>query len=518
MNPIPDTTCAQRREVSAPQGRPGRWAAGALLAAVLLLALIACTPTPENARPGTGLPPIYPDYCDVTIPKNIAPLNFLLRTDCEAIEVRVEGGAAGGTGQPALVLNARGNEAVFDAGEWRELLERSAGTSLRVTVSTLSGGQWTQHRPFLWHVARDPIDPYLTYRLIEPDYEIWNHLQIQQRCVENFEVNAIGHHEQLDNRCMNCHTYAGQDPRLSMMYVRGEGGGAILNRNGSLSKLNLKSPDMVSGSVYFGFSPGGRYIAFSTNIIIPGFHTLAGKRLEVFDSKSDVYVADLHAHTILRSPLLSDSTVFETFPTFSPDGKFVYYCAADSVQLPRGIKRLQYSLVRIPFDLASGRFGTRVDTLFNARSPEHAGRPASVCHPRISPDGRFLLFTVAHYGTFPIWHPEADQRLMDLTTELTDTLAVVNSARSDTYHSWSSNSRWFVFASKRDDGLYGKPYFCYVDRNGKAHKPFCLPQQHPSFYDNNLKSFNAPELGKGRLPFDVDDVARALKQEAVNFR
>jgi hypothetical protein len=50
-----------------------------------------------------------------------------------------------------------------------------------------------------------------------------------------------------------------------------------------------------------------------------------------------------------------------------------------------------------------------------------------------------------------------------------------------------------------------------------VHKPFCLPQQHPTFYDNNLKSFNAPELGKGKVPFDVHDVAKAMKQEPIKF-
>jgi hypothetical protein len=107
---------------------------------------------------------------------------------------------------------------------------------------------------------------------------------------------------------------------------------------------------------------------------------------------------------------------------------------------------------------------------------------------------------------------------MDLQTGTIDTLGVVNSAKSDTYHSWSSNSRWFVFASKRDDGLYGKPYFCYIDREGRAHKPFCLPQRYPRFYDNTLKSFNAPELGRGRVPFTPDDVARAMKLEAEKFQ
>lgn len=302
---------------------------------------------------------------------------------------------------------------------------------------------------------------------------------------------------------MNCHTFANQDPQLSMMYVRGPGGGAILNQHGQLSKLN------IPGSVYFGFSPSGRYITYSTQRIIPAFHSMPSKRLEVYDAESNVYVADMQTHRIISSPLLSDSLKFETFPTFSPDGKYIYYCSADSVSLPSDIKNLQYRLVRIPFDEATGTIGSRIESW--------TPRKSSVCHPRISPDGRYLLYTVADYGTFPIWHPEADLQLMDLQTGAIDTLAIVNSEKSDTYHSWSSNSRWFVFASKRDDGLYGKPYFCYIDKDGKAHKPFCLPQEHPTFYDNNLKSFNAPELGKGKVTFDVHDVAKALKQEAINF-
>ena len=467
----------------------------------LILLLLSCTPTPENVQKSSGLPPIYPDYCDVTIPENIAPLNFLLRADCEAVEVR-----AG-----ELSINARGNEVVFDLDDWKELMQQAAGQTLAVTVTALTDGQWIEYKSFEWQVVKEKIDPYLTYRLIEPDYEIWNQIQIQQRCIENFETNALGHYEQLENRCMNCHTFANQDPQLSMMYVRGPGGGAILNQHGQLSKLN------IPGSVYFGFSPSGRYITYSTQRIIPAFHSMPSKRLEVYDAGSNVYVADMQEHRVISSPLLADSLKFETFPTFSPDGKYIYYCSADSVVLPRDIKKLQYRLVRIPFDEQTGTIGTQTDTLLTSHLSPLTSHKTSVCHPRISPDGRYLLYTVADYGTFPIWHPEADLQLMNLETGAIDTLAIVNSSKSDTYHSWSSNSRWFVFASKRDDGLYGKPYFCYIDKDGKAHKPFCLPQEHPTFYDNNLKSFNAPELGKGKAPFDVDDVAKAMKQEAVNF-
>ena len=460
---------------------------------IVLLFLSSCTPSPHDVVKQDELPPIYHDYCDVTIPQNIAPLNFLLRADCEAIEVK-----AGN-----ITLNARGNEATFDMDEWKDLLTQHTGETVDVTVSALIDGQWREYKSFGWQIVADKIDPYITYRLIEPDYEIWNNIQIQQRCVENFDISALGHYDKLENRCMNCHTFANQDPNLSMMYVRGPGGGAILNQNGQLSKLN------IPGSVYFGFSPSGRYITYSTQKIIPAFHSLASKRLEVYDAASNVFVADMQEHRVISSPLLSDSLKFETFPTFSPDGKYIYYCSADSVSLPQDIKQLQYKLLRIPFNEKTGQIGNKADTLF-------AGR--SVCHPRVSPDGRFILFTVADYGTFPIWHPEADLQMINLQTGAIDTLKIVNSQKSDTYHSWSSNSRWFVFASKRDDGLYGKPYFCYIDKNGKAHKPFCLPQQYPTFYDNNLKSFNAPELGKGKVPFDVGDVAKAMKKDAIPFK
>lgn len=467
-----------------------------VMVGILLLVLVtSCTPTPHDVVESDDEARIYPDYKDVTIPVNIAPLNFLVR-GAEAVEVR-----AGD-----VTVNSRGGEVTFGEREWRRLVETDDTIVVRVTA--MKDGRWTAYKPFRWYVVKDELDPWLTYRLIEPDYTVWSRLQIKQRCVENFDEYALSDYNLVGDRCMNCHTAANQNPRLSMMYVRGEGGGAILNHDGRLRKLNIKTPDMPANSTYFGFSPSGRYVVFSANVVIAAVHASAKKRLEVYDKPSDIYAADLQKNKIIRSELLNDPEWYETFPCFSPDGRYVYYCTSPKVELPQDYKQLKYALVRIPFDEANGTFGTQADTLFTERS---------VCHPRVSPDGECILFTVQDYGTFPIWHPEADLWMMNLKTGDIDTLRVVNSDKSDTYHSWSSNSRWFVFASKRDDGLYGKPYFCYVDRNGKAHKPFCLPQRDPGFYDDCLKSFNAPELAKGRLPFNAVDVAEAMQLPAEPF-
>lgn len=458
-----------------------------------LLLLGSCI-RPADVEVSPELPPVYPDYTDITIPPNIAPLHFMLRNDPDAMEVTIKG--------KVTDMTVRADRRVrFSAKKWRSLLEAEKGNPLTVQVTARVDGQWIRYAPFCWHIAPDEVDPYLSYRLIEPGYEVWNQIQLRERHVESFTERVIADNNLTERSCMNCHVYGNQDPDLSFFHIRGGKGGTVLNRNGSLRKLNTLGEGMISTAVYGSFHPSGRYAVFSTNIIIPEFHAFRGEKLEVYDTVSDLIILDLDENRILTSPWVTETDALETFPVFSADGRFVYFCRAEPPALPDSISSLRYDLCRIAFDASAGEWGDRIDTVYAAQ--EHG---KSVCHPKTSPDGRFLSFTVADYGTFPIWHRETDLHLMDLQTGETDPLEIVNSDRSDTYHSWSSNSRWFVFASKREDGLYGKPYFCYVDSTGKAHKPFVLPQRDPAIYDDLLKSFNIPELSTGSLPFHAMDI------------
>ena len=466
---------------------------------VLLSLLAACTPSPENVTEKDVFPNIYPDYIGVTVPENIAPLNFLLRDSCDAIL------AVASFGDYEVKSHRKGKEAIFNLKEWKKLMEKAAGKSIDVTVTALLADNWVKYKGFNINVSSDKIDPYLSYRLIEPDYEIFSRLQIMERNMEDFSERVLCDYNTVGNRCMNCHTHAPGDGDLSFFYVRGEGGGMILNDHGKLKMPDIKTPDMVSGPVYAQFDPTGRYIVFSTNVIIPAFHSRPDKRLEVFDTKSDIYVYDLKQDKVLRSPIIADSTRLETFPTFSADGTEIYYCVADGPIRPSAIDSVHYSLCRIGFNPENGIFATSADTIV----PGIQGK-RSVSHPRVSPDGKRLLYTVSDFGTFPIWHRDADLQMIDLENGKIDSLKVVNSQMSDTYHSWSSTGRWFVFASKRDDGLYGKPYFAHVDNNGKVSKPFVLPQKSPSFYDDNLKSFNVPDLGTVPVSFMPGDVASVM--------
>lgn len=467
--------------------------------ALLGLSLFSCTPRPEQIELVNEPAPIYPDYRDVTIPYNIAPLNFMLTNEATAYRVSV-------CGRKDSLVETGDYKVCFSIKKWKRLLEAEKGEMLTVNVVALVKGQWLQYAPFSWRIAPEAIDGYMSYRLIEPGYEVWNALQLCERNLENFDERVIADNNLTEGNCMNCHIYGQQSGKLSFFHLRGKNGGTILNRNGKLRKLVLKNDSMVSSAVYGDFHPSGRYGVFSSNSIIPAFHALNNRRLEVFDTKSDLAVADFDNNRMITSSLVSRKDILETFPTFSADGRFIYYCAAPMVVLPDSVKQLRYSLCRIGFDAEAGRWGNRIDTIWDAN--KQAG---SVCFPKVSPDGRYILFTVADYGTFPIWHQETDLRLLDLQTGIIDALKQVNSDRSDTYHSWASGSRWFVFASKRGDGQYGKPYFSYVDKQGNTHKPFVLPQKDPEYYDYTFKSYNIPELSATSLPFDAATIKHAYQ-------
>lgn len=473
----------------------------------LLCGCIACTSVPRNVVVVKEAVPMAPDYTDIAIPYNIAPLNFMLTGEVVASRVCIYGK------EDSLVVNGT-NEVCFSIGDWKKFLDKEKGKILKVKVMAEVKGRWVQYPSFSWYVTDQPVDSYMSYRLIEPGYEVWNMLQLRERNLENFDERVIADNNLTGGNCMNCHIYGKQNGNLSLFHLRGERGGTILNRDGKLRKLVLKNDSMVSSAVYGDFHPSGRYAVFSSNVIIPAFHAEGNKRLEVYDTASGLAIADLDKNRMIISDRTNRDQVFETFPTFSADGKWVYYCAAPVVALPDSLCQLKYSLCRIAFDEVKGEWGSRVDTLWNARK-----QGGSVCFPKASPDGNYLLFTVAGYGTFPIWHRETDLRLLDLRTGRVDSLQAVNSNRSDTYHSWASNSRWFAFASKRGDGQYGRPYLAYVDKEGKAYKPFVLPQKDPEYYNNMLKSYNIPELSATPVSFDATAIKRVYEQaEAEVFK
>ena len=70
-----------------------------------------------------------------------------------------------------------------------------------------------------------------------------------------------------------------------------------------------------------------------------------------------------------------------------------------------------------------------------------------------------------------------------------------------------------MFSSRRDDGLFTRPYIAYIDINGVARKPFMLPQRNPKeYYEDLMYSYNIPELMTGPVTVFPRKMAKVLRE------
>ena len=466
------------------------------------LLLAACSQNVHIDRHTSCRPPISPDYTEVTLPPNMAPPCFSLPDSCHASRLR----AIYRAGDEETTVTTRNGQIAISPSKWKRLVD--AASTITVRLQAQRGDKWEEYAPFNLYIAKEKIDPYIAYRLIEPGYETWNEMGIYQRCLENYEETAILTNKMTGYGCMNCHSFCGQNPEKMLFHLRSDYGGTYIIEEGQIKKLNTKTPQTISALVYPSWHPSGNFVAFSVNDTKQMFHTTDPNRVEVMDYASDVVIYDVKRKQIVSSPLLSSATAFETFPTFSPDGRTLYFCSADSVSIPGKYDQVKYSLCSIGFDADTRSFGSKADTLYNAR---RAGK--SVSFPRVSPDGKFLMFTLSAYGNFSIWHKDADLYLAHLHTNQIRPLSALNSNDVESYHSWSSNSHWVVFSSRRTDGLYTRPFIAYIDEEGKAHKPLLLPQKEKDHYTFLMKSYNIPEFISGKVNTSAYDISRTARKE-----
>ena len=485
-----------------------------------LLMLVACDENVKDAKQETAQPDIYPDYIGVTIPVNIAPLNFCMTDETASCIDAVITDRHGNT------LHSQGEESLdFDIDDWQTLLGQNRGDSVSVTVSAKYDDGWHTYRPFSIYVSPDSIDYGICYRLIEPGYEVWSKMGIYERDLSSFDERALIENTQFEG-CVNCHSFNRGNPADMSLHIRGPHGATLLRqKNGPLTAYNTKTDKTLGLCVYPYWHPSGRYIAYSTNTTRQLFHSAHPNRIEVFDEASDLQVYDVEKNELLLSPLLKQDSIFETYPVFSADGRSLYFCAARSpLSFGEGkevglLDSIRYNLCRIDFDPETGTFGDSIETIIDAAhaslsSGEGTREGLSISFPRPSYDGRFLCYTLSDYGQFSIWHHEADLYLLDLSTGESRPMTEANSEDTESFHNWSTNSRWIVFSSRRDDGLFTRPYFCHVDAKGNVTKAFMLPQRNPRrFYRDRFLSFNVPDFIIGPTCFDGHKASALINDE-----
>ena len=473
--------------------------------------LLSCSSGPDNPTQASQLPEIYPDYMGVTIPADIAPLNFNFSDETiDRMDVIVKGSKGG-------ELHVNGEWADFDIDEWHALTEQNQGGKLTVTVCTEKDGQWTQYKDFDIFVSETRLDDWgLTYRRIKPGYEVGGDIGIYQRELSSFDEYAIITETVVPGRCFNCHTANRTNPNRLTMQMRGEGGGTMIQKDGHQMWVETKTDSTKAAGSYSYWHPQGDYVALAVNSVHQAFFTGTGQRIEVYHMFSNVEVLDTRTNELILSPLLQTDDL-EIFPAFSHDGKWLYYSTSKPCRVPAEYEKVKCSLCRIAFDAEKGVFGETVDTLLNGPATDK-----SYVLARPSYDGRWLMYCASSRGNFPVSQNDADLWLMDLKTGESRELKELNTPQSESYHNWSENSRWFVFSSKREDGMYTKLYLATIDEQGRVSKPFLLPQRHPrKFYREMMDAYNCPDFTKSKVELDAHEAYRQVfdnKREHVKIR
>ena len=496
---------------------------------VAITTLVACgNKVPVNYDVSAELPHIYPDYANVTIPVNMAPLTFEAEGTCDGIVARMTAGEE--------VVVCGGSKIQPDADDWQRLTASAKGDAISVEVFIRQNDQWTRFKPFNIYVSPDSIDPYISYRLIAPSYIAYEGLTISQRCLENYDERVIYDNMlcgfEVKGQCINCHNYQQYNPERMQFHARQNHGGTVIAYDGQLKKVNMANDSIISAGVYPAWHPWLKLIVYSTNHTHQSFFVTNRDKIEVYDSESDLIAYDIDSDEVTNIENRDDE--LEVFPAWSPDGRTLYYSSAhfvrtDSIDnsamdIIAHYDSLHYNIYRKRFDPDTKQFGPRelvicadsLSALSSQLSPlrSHPGSGSALL-PRISPDGRFLLFSMADHGVFPIWHHDADLWLMDLQSGETRPLIEVNSPDTESYHTCSSNGRWIVFSSRRDDGAFTRPFFAHVDSDGRCSKPFELPSADPGYHRQLLKCYNIPELMRGPVPYGPHDFAPLLKGDGT---
>jgi hypothetical protein len=448
---------------------------------------------PEQTR-------LHPDYTDTVIPPNIAPLNFRIEEHARRYFVRIHST----NGRAIKVLAARPSIRI-PLRRWRKLLDANRGNPLTFDIYLYQSRRWNRCRPITSTIAPEPIDSHLAYRLINPLYNYWSSVGVYQRDLTTFKQSEILHGRRYGDGCVNCHTFLNNDPARMFLGIRGEafGSATLHTAADNVEKIGAKWG-------YTAWHPSGHLAAYSVNAVHLFFQAAGMEVRDVIDLDAVMTYYDLRSQTVKTAPGIADKQRLETYPTWSPDGKYLYFCSAPILWTdrktvpPKEFKDVRYDLRRIAYDLETDTWG-QPETVLSA-----AETGKSILLPRITPDGRFLVFCLCDYGCFPIYQPSSDLCVMDLADKTWRKLDI-NSEFSESWHSFSANGRWMAFSSRRQAGLFTRTWFTYIDPSGHFHKPFVMPQEDPEFYDGFIKTFNVPELITGPVSVSPRKLAKAVR-------
>lgn len=509
----------------------------ALFAVVLLC---SCTEwSQKQVQLRDTFAPIIPDYADsIVIPANIAPLNFCFSDTFRAKKAIVRISAFDSLQNLCKTYDfkiKRIGGTDMSLGKWRKLMAAANGGYLlaRIFVETEQGA--LQYKDLHWFVSPDKIDRYLLYRVSQ--YEEGQHGDVfsTQRDLESFKNRYIGHNRLLDydnpgqRSCMNCHDCLNNDSHKMVFHVRGVHKGTILMRGDTLMKIAV--PDNYNlRFTYPAWHPSGKIVAFSTNLPASvHYASSTHKIIYTLDTLGSIVLLDVENMRLFSCPELTDTAYDQVFPTWSPDGKRLYFCRSPRKDynvfpfpqyIDSSLSMRQNRTEQIWDDLMQMDFDPQTKVFSGLRCTyPFSQMQKSATMPKVSRDGRYLLLSLLKTSTFPLQNLGDFYRL-DLQADTLQPVEVdnLNTPGSEKGHSFSSSGRWMVFSSSRRTLAIPETYITHFNpENGTFSKPFLVPQKKGDFYRTNLQGFVFPMLSTTQVFYTPRQITRIIRGEATRI-
>ena len=325
-----------------------------LVSLALACAMGAGMPVAGEPSAAAREPLIAPDYSDLILPPNIAPLNFVIRVPGTGFRVSL----SGGVGAP-LEVKSSGPKIRFPQSEWRRLLGLNRGRQLRIEVGVLGENQQWQGYPAMTNwVAAEDIDPILIYRKIHPSHNSWRTMGIYQRDLTSFDETPILENRRFDHDCCHCHALRNNDPNQAIILIRST------TYQNSLLVISNGLAEAIGGLAGFSaWNPRADVVvsAFSKPRLL--LHSARpGDMRDIGELEGWLGYFRLGSGAVREVPT-ADTNRLQSFPAWSPDGAWLYYCSAPNPlanptnTLYETYSTVKYDLMRVAYDPARDHWG-----------------------------------------------------------------------------------------------------------------------------------------------------------------
>lgn len=391
---------------------------------------------------------------------------------------------------------------------WKDIKKKSLERDAKVTISRVGGTP--ESTSITIRTSKDPVGDSIFYREVPLPFikAVQDPSKIRWRygTVDSEEAPPIV----LENLpvCGNCHSFAdnGSVLGLDVDYGNDKGGYGLLPVSSHMvmddeSIITWADYERDDDEITFGLlsrvSPTGRYVVSTVKdrSVFVAMDDLMISQL-FFPIKGILVVYDRETEEFFALPGADDPQYVQTNPVWSPDGKEILFARtkayrsekleqqnaalldlSDVPEFTEEGKSFQYDIYRIPFNEGKGGAAEPLDGA--------ADNGMSNYFPKYSPDGKWIVFTKSE--DYMLLRP--DSELFIVPTRGGEARRLKNNTpRMNSWHSWSSNSRWLVFSSKMN-GPYTQLFLTHIDDEGNDTPPVLLER-----FTSSDRAANIPEF------------------------